>query len=171
MRRAIFALFTAVGVTAALVAPAQAIPEGGSKHQVQAQVYAQPVGGYCQIVGKGIINWSKHPKKKGLTVGHYLRVKVEIQSPGGYGGTLWNTLAKETFKSKTVNLGQPTGSGITTTAVYNVTSGYSEYRTKVTSRVIRNVKPGFDTTAWKRTVVTDTIGGGLTSVCTPRNGR
>jgi hypothetical protein len=167
MRRVLIACLSALALTATLVAPAQAIPTGGKSLQLRnVVVYGQLLSsGTCQIVGRGTVDWFKHPKKKGLTTGHYLRMTVEIQTPAGYGGTLWKTLAKRTTRTDRALLGQGLPQAWTYDVGYNTASGTGEYRTKFTVRVIRDVRPGLDTTAWKKSVVTATIGDGLTSVC------
>lgn len=105
---------------------------------------------YYTVSSSPKIYWGLAPKRKGLTVGHYMRVKTQIMTPAGYNGTMWKALATKTEKTQTYYLpakGLPVTFQVPVT--YNAGGGTLDYYTRVTVRVIRNVKPGLDTTAWK----------------------
>ncbi len=106
---------------------------------------------YFRVSSSPTIYWGRAPKRKGpTTVGHYMRVKTQIMTRAGFNGTLWKSLAKKTYKTPTYYLpakGLPVTFQVPVT--YNVGGGLLDYRTRVTVRVIRNVRPGLDTTAWK----------------------
>lgn len=121
---------------------------------------------YATVSSKPTIRWAKAPKRKGLTVGHYMRVKTQIMTPAGINGTLWKPLAGKTYKTKTYYL-PAKGLPVTFPAPvsYNTLHGTLDYRTRVTVRVIRNVTLGLDTTAWKGYYWTQT-----SALCTGRGG-
>ncbi|MDH4171090.1 MAG: hypothetical protein OEW42_16010 [Acidimicrobiia bacterium] len=117
------------------------------------------VAQYCTISAAPAVRWTRHPNRKGATVGHYMRVKAELQTRAGFGGTLFKTIAKRKFRSRSFPIGQ----GLPVNWVFplhtNLAFANGEYRVKFTVRVIRNVALGVDTTAWKAVYASRLIQG------------
>lgn len=106
--------------------------------------------GYCTITASAGTYWKKAPEKKGTTNGHYLLVKTEVITPGGYGGSLIKTLAKKTYRSETYSVphvGLPKQQDWP--VHFNAQQGSGDYGARITVRVVRAVAGGLDTTAWK----------------------
>jgi hypothetical protein len=106
--------------------------------------------GVCRISTAPHVNWLRHPRKRRLTIGHYAKIRVEIMAQAGYNGTLWKAVTSRSYTSPTkwlsvgglpVYWGFPLG--------YNVAHGLVDYRSRTTVRIIRDVRPGLNTTAWK----------------------
>ncbi len=145
---AIAAVVVGLGVT-----PASAeipVPPDNSVQVYNLKTTCQVIDSFATVSSNPTIRWSKAPKRKGLTVGHYMRVKTQIMTSAGINGTLWKPLAGKTHKTDTYYLPSK-GLPITFQAPvsYNARYGTLDYRTRVTVRVIRNVTLGVDTTAWK----------------------
>ncbi len=141
-----------LGLVAAPAAAAIPFPPDNavSVFKVKTTCAAPRGSSYFTVSSSPTIYWGRAPKRKGLTVGHYMRVKTQIMTSAGFNGTLWKPLATKTYKTPTYYLpakGLPVTFQVPVT--YNVSGGLLDYRTRVTVRVIRNVRPGLDTTAWK----------------------
>lgn len=170
MKRSIAATSTIAAVVLGLgVTPASAdipLPPDTAVQVYNLNTSCQVLDAYATVSSNPTIRWSKAPKRKGLTVGHYMRVKTQIMTSAGVNGTLRKPLAGKTYKTDTYYLpakGLPVSFQAPVT--YNALHGLLDYYTRVTVRVIRNVKPGLDTTAWKGYYWTQT-----SALCTGRGG-
>jgi hypothetical protein len=148
------------GLLAVAAPPTQAIPKPppGAVAYNLSDVSCERTASYVRVKGTAASYLRKVPAKKGASVGAYQEVTLDIEAQSGYGGTLWKKMARTRDRTGSIpHSGAGLPQGLMVSVNDNYREGNLEFRLKLTVRVIRDVRPGFDTTAWKYTVTSPTL--------------
>lgn len=145
------------------VRQAPPLPAAGVVSYSNLKIYCTSKGSYVSVSAYPKATVKKVPKKRKyrdvLTTSYYQVLKVMIETPAGYGGTLWKTLAKEKYtqKDRRIPAKKADRKGLLPSmsqqnVIYNTRSGMLDYRVQLQVWLKRDI-PGPDSTVWAYSAV------------------
>lgn len=141
------------------------LPPVGAAHYRGLKVTCTNHGNYVTISSTPTSYVTKVPKKRKVRdiglIYYYQQITLRLQSPAGYNGTMWKTLAKKKFTQKTYRIPPKKNkrylpSAAWATVQYNARYGSGDYRVEMEVKLKRDFAGVPDSTAWTYKVASAT---------------